>query len=201
MGATIHYNPSSGAVSYYATNGAVQVIEEAGPGTPCSACGIYDTPSEVSLTFSGISYVNNGTCYFCDVKWSGMFDPNTTYTLTQDPSSPCIWKQTLSVNVTVTEYNSTDASCSGGIANIITGTSVTVYLRLFNLTDFYPYHVWMTFDDQPWDVIAEGGALATFGGGKCVKSGISIIDFNNLGCKSGGRYKLSSGGSFSLDEV
>ena len=141
MAVKVQYNQIIGKVSYNPATGLVQVVDTGPePGFSCTKCDPDITPKFVKVTFAGITTVTN-TCFNCgiarDQSWSGVFDPNNEYILEQTGSgviTACNWELTFAVDITVTQWNSTDGSCTGGVHDSHNITEMSV-IAFRDLTD------------------------------------------------------------------
>jgi hypothetical protein len=152
MGFKIQYNQSTNKIHFAATN-KVQVVDDGGitPGDTCNHCGAFITPKFVKVTFSGVTQIGDSTCYSCPVgvgackdhSYSGTFDINTSYILEQTSFDPCVYGLDVATSVVRTRWNSNDGSCSLGILDqvtlttlgiglVIAGTSLDLTTSLFN---------------------------------------------------------------------
>ena len=163
------------------------------PAVPCLRC--VSTPAQVSVTFSGITFIQNGICYACtlrDQSWTDMFNPNQTYILNQIPGQPCSWKKEFSVSVTTNRWNSKDGYCRGGINSTLTETVAQITASVLSggsaphtiRTIFSIGARWDIFQgsntrdvDTCVDTIAPNGLGGTLG---CLTSSRTVIGQNGI---------------------
>ena len=132
MGAIIHYNPSTGAVSYDSVTGAVHVSY----GETCESCAITASDT-LRVTLAGVTFANE--CYDCsgglqDINWAGMSDLNDDYDLTRT-ANPCWWKLSGSYSATRTRYNSTNWTCSGlNLTTVFDGAELLLIRGITNVS-------------------------------------------------------------------
>jgi len=197
MSNLIQMCPDTGLVMVDSSTGLVMAASiYGGPGIYCPDCE-YPTKKYIRATFENISCIVDG-CYDCgesrDVEYSGTFDVNGSYVLKQSNSNPCIWLCYIDVNITVTTYNSTDGSCSGGIYSQRNITSIRINVEYLGFNDISiglgaAGFLWFKSSITTW-----------------LPSCVEVVDLANkqtsgLGCQYTGPIYAGIGGTVTVEEI